>query len=207
MSNEIRNLVFDLGNVIVDIDVEGAHARLGSFFRPDADEPLIHKAFIDYESGKLSTDLFINTILKQCDRKYQAIDIIGAWNSMLTGIPKHRLDMLMTLRKHYNVFALSNTNPMHLEWMRRYVRKEYHVESFDSTYFDTAYFSHLVGDIKPNASIFKFIRDDAGIVPQVTLFMDDIQKNVESAASIGFQTYLVTPGEEVGDYLKQKGLF
>ena len=207
MHKVIRNLVFDLGNVIVDIDLDGAHARLRSLYRSGADEELIAKAFVDYECGRLSTDLFINTLLNQCDRKYQALDIIEAWNSMLIGIPKHRLDMLKQLKRNYNVYALSNTNALHLEWMRRYVRKAYDVENFDTYYFDIAYFSHLVGDLKPNPSIFKFIRDDAGMMPQVTLFMDDIQKNVEAAANLGFQTHLVIPGDEIGEHLKNQGFF
>jgi len=207
MNNQIKNLLFDLGNVIVDIDIEGAHERLRKMFRPDANVTIVEKAFLDYECGRISTAIFINSLLKQCERKFQAIDIIEAWNSMLVGIPTHRLDMLRKLKESYKVYLLSNTNELHLEWIHRYVRKEHMVDSFEETYFDIAYYSHLVGDRKPNASLFKFIREDSYMIPALTLYMDDVQENLDVAEKQGFHTYLVKPGEEIGEYLRKQGFF
>ncbi|HSF89783.1 MAG TPA: HAD family phosphatase [Saprospiraceae bacterium] len=207
MKNNIRNLLFDLGNVIVDIDIDGAYARLRSLFRADAKEELIEKALLDYECGRISTDIFINSILRQSERRYQAIDVIEAWNSMLVGIPPYRLEMLEKLRSNYSVYLLSNTNALHLEWIHRYVRKVHHVESFEKQFFDQAFYSHLVGDRKPNPSIFKFITEDAFLTPALTLYMDDVQENLDVAGKLGFETYLVKPGEEIAEYLKEKGFF
>jgi len=207
LKNRIRNLLFDLGNVIVDIDVDGAHDRLGKLFRSDVKGEITDKAFLDYESGKISTDIFINTLLSQCDHRVQAIDIIEAWNSMLTGVPPHRLEMLTRLKTNYSVYILSNTNAMHLEWINRYVKKAHHAAHFDNRYFDHAYYSHEVGDRKPNASIFKFIIEDAFMTPALTLYMDDMQENLDVAQKLGFQTYLVKPGEEIAEYLKLEGFY
>lgn len=205
MNHHIKNMLFDLGNVIVDIDIEGAHKRLKEMFRPEANQTIIEKAFLDYECGRISTDLFINALLNQCERKFQAIDIIGAWNSMLIGIPAHRLEMLKQLKLRYKVYLLSNTNALHLEWIHRYLHKEHNEDSFESTFFDYAYYSHLVGDRKPNPSLFKFIREDAYMIPALTLYMDDVQENLDVAQQQGFQTHLVKPGEEIGDYLRKQG--
>jgi glucose-1-phosphatase len=202
LKNKVRNLLFDLGNVIVDIDIEGAYSRLGNLFRKDARKEVIEKALLDYECGRISTDIFINAILSQSEHKYQALDVIEAWNSMLIGIPDYRLDMLDQLRSNYNVYLLSNTNALHLEWVHRYLRRVHQVESFEQKYFDHAYYSHLVGDRKPNASLFKFISEDAYMTPALTLFMDDMQANIDTADKLGFQTYLVKPGEEIAEYLK-----
>ena len=207
MKNNIRNLLFDLGNVIVDIDIDGAFSRLRGLFHADAKYELIEKAFVDYECGRISTDIFINTMLRQSERKYQAIDVIEAWNSMLIGIPSYRLDMLEKLRSNYNVYLLSNTNALHLEWIHRYVRKVHHVDSFEKQYFDHAFYSHLVGDRKPNASLFKFVIEDAYMTPALTLYMDDVQENLDVASKLGFETYLVKPGEEIAEYLKERGFF
>jgi len=206
-NNKVRNLLFDLGNVIVEIDVDGAHDRLRKMYKADADEAVIQKAFLDYECGRISTAIFINALLKHCERRYQAIDIIEAWNSMIVGIPGHRLEMLLQLRDQYKVYLLSNTNELHLEWIHRYLRKEHKIDTFEKTYFDIAYYSHLVGDRKPNASLFKFIREDSYLVPALTLFMDDVQENLDTADKLGFQTYLVTPGEEIGEYLRKEGVW
>jgi glucose-1-phosphatase len=207
LKNNIRNLLFDLGNVIVDIDIEGALARLRSLFHAEAKHELIEKALLEYECGRISTDIFINTMLSQSERRHQAIDVIEAWNSMLVGIPSYRLDVLEKLRSNYNVYLLSNTNALHLEWIHRYVRKVHHVDSFEKQYFDHTYYSHLVGDRKPNASLFKFIIEDAFMTPALTLYMDDVQANLDVAGKLGFETYLVKPGEEIAEYLKEKGFF
>ncbi len=207
MNNNIRNLLFDLGNVIVDIDIDGAYSRLRSLFHADAEHELIEKALLDYECGRISTDIFINTMLSQSERRYQAVDVIEAWNSMLIGIPPYRLDMLEKLRSNYNVYLLSNTNALHLEWIHRYVRKVHQVESFEKKYFDHAFYSHIVGDRKPNASLFKFIIEDTFMTPALTLYMDDVQENLDVAGKQGFQTYLVKPGEEIAEYLKENGFY
>jgi len=207
MGNNIRSLLFDLGNVLVDIDIDGAHERLNKLFRQDAQRPVIEKAFIEYECGRISTDIFINTLLSQSERKVQALDIIEAWNSMIVGIPDYRVEMLRQLKKKYSVYVLSNTNALHLEWIHRYVKKVHNVEDFEMELLDHAFYSHLVGDRKPNVSLFKFIMEDSFMTPALTLYMDDVQENLDVAARLGFNTHLVKPGEEIGEYLKKQGYF
>ncbi len=207
MNKKIKNLLFDLGNVIIDIDIDGAFNRLTSLLREDADRVPIEKAFIDYECGRISTEIFINTMLRQSERHYQAFDVIDAWNSMLIAIPQYRLTMLEMLRPNYNVYLLSNTNALHLEWVRRYVSKTHKVADFEKTYFDQAFYSHEIGDRKPNASVFKYVIEEAFMTPEATLFMDDMEENIKAASKLGFHTFHVKPGEDVAEFLKVKGFY
>ncbi len=207
MGNNIRSLLFDLGNVLVDIDIDGAHERLNQLFKKDAQRPLIEGAFIEYECGRISTDIFINTLLSQSERKVQALDIIEAWNSMIVGIPDYRLEMLRLLKRKYSVYVLSNTNALHLEWIHRYLRREHNVDDFEKELLDHAFYSHLVGDRKPNASLFKFITEDSFMTPALTLYMDDVQENLDVAGKLGFNTHLVKPGDEIAEYLMKQGYF
>lgn len=202
-----RNLLFDLGNVIIDLDVDGAFDRLNKLLRNDASKLIIDKAVLDYECGRISTDIFINSILSQSHRSAQAIDVIEAWNSMLVRIPSYRLEMLRMLRYHYNVYLLSNTNALHLEWIHRYLVKSHGIKDFEKDHFDQAYYSHLIGDRKPLPSIFKYIIDDAFLTPALTLYMDDIQENLDVAKKLGFKTYLVKPQEDIAEYLKLEGYY
>lgn len=202
-----RNLLFDLGNVIIDLDIEGAIQKLEQLLKPEANKAVIDKVILDYECGRVSTEIFINTILSQCHRKAQALDVIEAWNSMLVQIPGYRLDMLRMLREKYNVYLLSNTNALHLEWLRRYVDRTYNVRDFEKEHFHKAYYSHLIGDRKPLPSIFKHIIDDSLMTPALTLYMDDIKENLDTAEQLGFRTYLVKPGEEIAEYLKVEGYY
>lgn len=206
-SNKIQYLLFDLGNVLIDIDLEGANARLKQLFRKDADPVSIDQAFLAYECGRISTDIFINSLLRQCDRKVQAMDVMEAWNSMLIGIPEDRLEMLDRLRPDYSVYVLSNINALHLEWIHRYVSRVYGVDQFEKKYFDQVYYSHLIGDRKPNASVFKFIIDDSFLTPALTLYMDDAEENIDMALQLEFNTHLVKPGEEITEYLKSGGYY
>ena len=206
-TSKARNLLFDLGNVIIDLDVDGAFEKLEKLFRSDADKNVIDKAILDYECGRISTDIFINKLLSQSHGKVQALDIIEAWNSMLVGIPGYRLKMLTMLRQKYNVYLLSNTNALHLEWVHRYVNRVHNINQFEKEHFHQAYYSHLVGDRKPLPSIYKFIIDDSFMTPALTLYMDDIQENLDVADKLGFQTYLVKPGEDIAEYLKVEGYY
>ena len=203
----VRNLLFDLGNVIVDLDIDGCTERLRRLMKADASIEEFNIHLIKYESGRISSELFINRILALCSHKVQALDVIEAWNSMLVGIPGHRLDMLKKLRERYNVYLLSNTNELHLEWIHRHVKSEFGIQDFESAFFDQAYYSHLVGDRKPMPSIFKHIIEDAFMTPALTLYMDDVQENLDAASLLGFQTYLVRPGEEIKEYLRETGLY
>ena len=50
---------------------------------------------------------------------------------------------------------------------------------------------------KPNADIFEFVAKDAGIDPQETLFIDDLENNIATAAQLGFKTHLLLEGEKI----------
>lgn len=206
-SQNVRNLLFDLGNVIIDLDIDKTMKDLNKLFRPDGNRSIVERINMEYECGRVSTDIFLNTLLSQCNRHVQAIDLIEAWNGMLVGIPEHRLEMLRMLRNNFNVYLLSNTNELHLEWVHRYLKREHGVVDFEKHFFDHAYYSHLVGDRKPLPSIYKHIIDDSSMMPSLTLYMDDIKENLDVAEKLGFETYLVKEGEDIAEYLKSEGYY
>jgi putative hydrolase of the HAD superfamily len=175
--------------------------------RPDANREVIDQIHIEYECGRVSDDIFINTLISQSQRHVQALDIIEAWNSMLIGIPDYRLDMLLQLRERYQVYLLSNTNSLHLEWIHRYMDRTYDVRDFEDRYFDGAYYSHHLGARKPDASIFTQVIEHAELIPEQTFFMDDMPANIEIAKQLGFATKLVADGEEIAAYLRKEGYY
>ena len=198
-------LLFDLGNVLIDIDVPRTRDNLIRLLRdPDNFDP-VQEAILKYECGLIRTDLFVNQILSQARRDVQAIDVIEAWNSMLIGMPPHRLDMLLQLRERHKVYLLSNTNELHITWVHRYLAREHGVERFEETYFDKAFYSHELKDRKPNPSIFQAVAREAGFDPADTLFMDDMPENLVPAEALGFRTHLVQEGEEIGQFLLEEG--
>ena len=202
-----KTLLFDFGNVLIDIDGQRAFSKLNELLIKENAQSVLEDVMLKYETGRVSTDIFINTLLSQSHHATQALDIIEAWNSMLIGIPSYRLDMLEMLRRNYNVYMVSNTNEMHIEWIHRHLEKQHQVSDFEKRYFDGVYYSHLVKDRKPNASIFQHIMDDAFITPETTLFMDDVPEYLEAAEKLGFGTYLVKEKEEIAEFLKVEGFY
>ncbi|MDZ7777200.1 MAG: HAD family phosphatase [Bacteroidales bacterium] len=193
----IRNLVFDFGGVIIDIDydaVRKAFQALGledvsAFYQHDDHSKLVE----NFESGKVSENDFRDTIIQKIggDISYERFD--ETWNAILKSVPPRRVELLTQLSHHFNLYLLSNTNIIHY-------RKYSH--DFEHTYhrslrgmFKKAYFSHEIKMRKPAPAIFQFVLNDAGITGEESLFVDDSELNIKSAESVGFKT-LYKPQEE-----------
>jgi FMN phosphatase YigB (HAD superfamily) len=204
ISKKYKNLIFDFGKVIIDIDDVGAIERVKKLL---INESAFEEALPKYETGKIGTDAFINKLISQAKPKVQALDVIQAWNSMLIGIPASRLKMLEELKPKYNLYLLSNTNELHIEWIHRHLLKDHGIKDFETRFWNKVYYSHLVKERKPNPAIFEHVIKDAGIIPEETLFMDDTEEHLYAASQLGFDTYLVRKNEEIGKYLKKEGFF
>ena len=204
----IKNLLFDLGGVIMDIrkaDCVEAFTRLGlkdaaSYFGEYSQTGI----FMQLERGDLTTDEFHAALRPNLPPDTTDGQIDRAFCRFLTGIPVHRLRELEELRKRYKVYLLSNTNP--IMWnadIESEFRKDGHNREY---YFDGMVTSFRANALKPEEKIFTYAERHLGIKPGETLFFDDSQTNLDAAARLGFQTALVAPGTEFADILKQRGL-
>jgi FMN phosphatase YigB (HAD superfamily) len=204
--SSVKNILFDLGNVIIDIDIPRTSQELFKLFRrPDLKDQILEElkpVLEDYETGQLSDELFINSLIRYARPQVYAQQIIRAWNAMLIDIPPERLEFLKLLRtQKYNLYLLSNTNGLHLSWINNYMSKNFNTPSLD-VWFDRSYYSHLVKRRKPHASCFEFVLQDAGLLADETLFIDDTLENIDSAKSLGIRTLYLTGGHEVIKSLK-----
>jgi glucose-1-phosphatase len=121
-------------------------------------------------------------------------DIKAAWDSFLVEIPDYKLEMVLDLRKRFQVFMLSNTNAIHFaDAIPKAFEK--HGKSIDD-YFDHCYLSYRMKASKPNPLIFDLLINDSGINPCEALFIDDSPENIRVARELGFQTYLAMPYED-----------
>lgn len=191
--NKIKNIVFDLGGVIMNLDVPKtieAFKNLGiKNIVNDTGHHYQYSFFYDFEIGKISETDFIKSLYNLSDKSPTHQEIITAWNAMILDMPKERIDFLKNLGEKYSLFLLSNTNKIH--------QKEYldtFKNSFDSNFndlFKKAYYSHEIGVRKPDEAIFKFILEDSNLVAEETLFVDDALSNIEGAQKVGIKTYHV----------------
>ncbi len=194
----IKNVIFDLGNVIVDLDVPKSDQQLyeitGRKYSDASKEDL--KTFHDFETGRIAEDIFLNYFIGKSKKSVQALDVINAWNAMLVNIPWARLEMMRKLKDHYQVFILSNTNETHIRWTNHYIQTRYQEAGFKS-FVHHALYSHQLQARKPDADIFEKVLATYQLVPQETIFFDDHPENVAGAKQLGIQAILVQPEDEI----------
>lgn len=206
MKTEIKNLLFDLGGVIMDIKRENCVKAFEAMGMTDANELLGEYAqkgvFLELEEGKITPAEFRTEIRKHISCAVSDSDIDAAFCKFLLGIPAHRLNALDELRKSYKIYLLSNTNPIMIE---SDIKRYFKVCGKEMTdYFDGMVLSYLAKSIKPDSGIFEYAIKHLGILPEETIFFDDSAKNLEASAKFGFKTALVEPGTEFMDIIKAK---
>lgn len=209
MKDGIKNLIFDFGNVLIDLDIERTFISLRHFVGDDYAQKLQAvypqgDVFIDFEIGKISENTFLETLRSIANTPLSMRQVKEAWNAMLLTIKPERFEMLLHLRTKYRVFLLSNTNETHLDFVDGYLRTVYgfDIAHFDKTYFDKAYYSHIIGLRKPNDDIFEFALQDAGLIASESLFIDDVAANTEGAKRVGMKVYQHRIGDEITQILK-----
>ena len=205
--NRIRNIIFDLGGVLMDLYVEKTYQAFGSLGFTEEILEFDRKnknIFFQYELGKISTRHFRDEIRKLLDNNVRDEQIDFAWNAMVGGFRKDKIELVKSLRPRYKTFILSNTNQMHEDFYNQMILSEFGMRSFEDL-VDRIYYSHHLQLAKPDPEIFKYVIKDSRLVPGETLYLDDTKKHLESAATLGIQTILFPLNGDLGivsGYLK-----
>jgi glucose-1-phosphatase len=209
MKSNIKNIIFDLGNVIIDLDIDRTWFHLKHWLGDNFETVLkqIHPnndIFIQFEIGEISEQQFFETLRATTEAPLSIRQLKEAWNAMLLQIPAKRFEMLARLKEHYNVFLLSNTNETHVNWVDGYLQTVHNftIKDFNERYFHKPYYSHLIHLRKPNTNIYEYVLADAQLKAEESLFIDDNFHNIEGAKKVGLQTYLHPIGVEIVDILK-----
>lgn len=186
---EIKNIIFDLGGVLLNLDFVGSRHAFIKLGIPQIDD-LFRNTQEDsfwkqYETGRLDDGQFVAAARKLALNGTSDEDIIMAWNSMLLDFPKERVELLDSLKNKYRLFLFSNTNSLHLQCFHKTFR-EVHGREMESL-FEKAWYSHVINRRKPDVEAFRFIVEDSGLQAAETLFIDDSLSNVEGARRAGLQ--------------------
>lgn len=197
MIEGIRNIIFDLGGVILNIDYQRpiqAFEKLGirdaSKIYSQAEQTAL---FDELETGKIREAEFIQSLKELSGITVSEIQLIEAWNSILLDFPLRRLQILQQLQLHFNTFLCSNTNEIHEKAFNQILQQTCGYHSL-AVFFDKVYLSHRVGLRKPDPSIFQKIIDDNQLKPEETLFIDDSFQHIQSAEKLGIRTIHLTAG-------------
>ena len=206
----IKNIIFDYGNVIFQIDFQKAQhsfTELGienveTFFGHTGQDPI----FNEFDKGNISTAQFRDGI-RRITSKPDLSDkqITDCWNSLLIGVSQGNYEILLEAKRKYRTFLLSNNNEIHLAYIHDYLKREYQLDSND-IFFEKVYYSHLLGMRKPDRDIFNHVLNDSQLDASETLFIDDSPQHLKTAAELGFQTHLMTKEDSLEKFMYRSGL-
>ena len=197
----IRNIIFDLGGVILNIDIkrtENALKELGiDNFSQHMRPSHLPSFFKEYEAGRIDDAAFIKAIQSLSANALKEEAIINAWNALLLDFPQERLELLRTLKEKYRLFLLSNTNSIH----HRQFQQQLYVQtgSYLEDIFERTYYSHAIGLCKPDIAAFQLVINENKLLPAETLFVDDTDANMTGAKEAGLQVLHIRPGISILD--------
>jgi glucose-1-phosphatase len=205
MIQGIRNIIFDLGGVVVNIDPERSYRQMSNLanipqtelLRKINNDPL----FEQFEKGLIDRNQLYNHVLSLAENPFNQPDFEKAWNAMIVDIPQKNLGLIKRLKNNCRVFALSNTNEIHIEHVNGLMQKHYGKPNLN-TWFENVYLSFEVGMVKPHRKFFEFVLHKNDLNPSETLFIDDTQQHVEAAKNLGIQVMTVKPGRDIHKIFK-----
>jgi len=208
MIQGVKNIIFDLGGVILNIDynrTEKAFIDMGIENFPALYSQLHQSSLFDkFEIGQIGRDQFIGTMQEIAGIPFTEEQIVNAWDAMLLDFPLRRLQILQQLRLYYDLFLLSNTNEIHEEAFNNILMTSHGIPNI-GVFFDKVYLSHRVGLRKPMPEIFERVLNDNGLKAADTLFIDDSAQHIAAARELGIQTIFLEKGMTIeNDVFKQK---
>lgn len=191
--DKIKNIIFDLGGVVVTLDQPKTDAALGQLGGMSGEEFRLLAAeninlFQEIERGEISPDVFLEGLRTLLGAKVTREELVDAWNAMLIDLPPENLQTIERLGKDYRLFMLSNTNEIHIEQVHRMVKAVSGLEDFSSL-FEAPYYSQRIGARKPEPRAYQHILEKHGLAPEETFFIDDNAENIQGAQALGIQTW------------------
>ncbi|MFP4024995.1 MAG: HAD family hydrolase [Thiohalospira sp.] len=204
---EIKNIIFDLGNVIININGDKTVDAMKKLGFKDFQESytLLRQSdlFNWLEKGLITPEKFHSELKIHFNNHISSVMIDEAWNAMLLDFPKKRIELIQKLKSKYRLFLLSNTNVIHYQKYNNDLINQYGFEL--SSLFEKAYYSFDLGMRKPDMEIFEYVIKDSNLKPLETLFVDDSAENIETANLLGLKTLWldVDKGDDITKKLKR----
>lgn len=189
----IKNIIFDFGDIFINLDKVGAMNRALDLFNiKELSSEMIH-VNTNYEKGLINTKTFM-AFYTTAYPDIPKTKIIDAWNCILLDFPLHRLDFIKDISKNYRCFLLSNTNEMHIDW----IKNDWGMPLYNEfkNCFEQFYLSHEINMRKPDTNIYEFVLNQNKLIASETLFIDDTKENTETSAALNIHSWNLIPGEQ-----------
>ena len=205
MDKNIKNIVFDLGGVLIDLDFKSAINGLQKAGFANVKEQLQafdrEGIFQKFEVGEISADEFRAAIRENAIVTLTDTEINNLWNLMLLEIPREKLELILDLRSKYMVYLLSNTNSIHWDYV---CKNAFNYRGFRmDDYFEETFLSYEMHLAKPDKAIFEKMLNDANLLPEETLFIDDLEANCKAAEEVGIHAHHYHIGDDLSKILNK----
>ena len=195
----IKNLIFDFGGVIYDIDHNISKLAFESLGIKQLDKHYGHEKqsllFEKLERGEIGENDFRMSIKEFLPKNTSDQKIDEAWCALLIGFDKEKIDLLEKLGKTYKIFLLSNTNIIHT---RQFMKELNAYKDFKSLFVDI-WFSYEKSMRKPEKNFYLGLLEKHQLNANEILFIDDLEVNIEAAKKLGIQTHYIQNGESILD--------
>lgn len=194
-----KAIIFDMGGVLVDLDIEGckrAFKEGPGYMNIDNIIDACHQKGIygDLEEGLLSADDFRRIVLSESRPDASAEDVDKAMWHILVDIAPYKAELLKKLSETYDLYLLSNNNPICLPRAREIFRQAgIPLEEI----FLKSYYSFEMKALKPSEAFYKAVMSDIGRPAEELLFIDDSQRNVDGALAAGLPAVYYEPGSDL----------
>lgn len=192
----LKNIVFDLGNVLVKFD---SNELIYSFFNERQEE--VKSFFFDslwneYDQGLYSVEEMIEKGVKQFPELELSIKkLMYHWTEFVIPLKDNVAFIKDLKRLGYNIYILSNIPEDDTKYLRS-------CGVFDN--IDGGVFSYEYKKIKPDPEIFHILLKKYDLKASECLFLDDRKDNVVVASNLGFETIEVKDSSKVIDLIKEK---
>ena len=192
----IHNIIFDLGGVILNIDpqltVDAFHNLGWNNFYEANNQSLNKELFYNLEQGSSSPEAFRENVRKMIDAQIDDQQIDTAWTAMILDIPADRVNYLVELKKNYKLYLLSNTNEIHRIKFHHDFERDFGYSFYNL--FEHNFYSHEMMMRKPDQQIYLKAMEEANLIPEETLFIDDMEENTVAANFTGMKVLHIQPG-------------
>ena len=199
MDKNIKNIVFDLGGVLVDLDFKAAINGLQKAGFAKVKEQLQsfdrEGIFQKFELGEMTAEEFRTAIRENSTVTLTDEEIDALWNAMLLEIPREKLELILDLRGKYMVYLLSNTNSIHWDYV---CKNAFNYRGFRvNDYFEETFLSYEMHLAKPDKAIYEKVLQDANLLAEETLFIDDSEANCKAAEEVGIHAHHYHIGDDL----------
>ena len=206
MVTPVKNIIFDLGGVLINLNYQltrKAFENLGvANFNDLYTQHHANPLFEQLEVGAIEPEAFYEALREATGLTLSNDQLETAWNAMLLDFPIERLLWLDQIKNKYNIYLFSNTNAIHYKAFTSIYAQTAPIIGLNTDFnhfFKTAYYSHTLGQRKPELAAFEAVIQDAKLDPAQTLFIDDTISNIEGAQKAGLRTIFLSEGLNVQD--------